>query len=494
MLKVDQIQSIQHSVLVEKKSIRQVAKETGYSRNTVRKYLQEGATVRQVLRPKQARKRRAQEAIQEKVTSLLESTTSSTTRKQQLTAAKVRKMLARDGVRASQSTVQRVLRERRRRDKEVFVPLPHPPGEEALVDFFEVVVDVGGQRRKVFMFLMRLPYSGRDFVWLYDRCDQVAFLDGHVRAFAYFGGVPRRMVYDNLTAAVRKVVPNRELAPRFQALACHYVFEPCFARPGQGHDKGGVESRGRHLRGQHLAPIPSGAHLDDISKALLDEVEAESQVLKNRQGKTVAERFEDERAVLGPLPATPFTAPECRPLSISSKSTFTFKGVTYSVPARLARLRATLYIGTTDLVVVCNQETVTLPIRKPGESGVQYLHYLPVLRHKPQAVRQVAGLIIKEMGEPFQGLWRLLEETHGGRNAARHFAAILSAVHDHGIDVVRDALVTALSSNRADLLALAGRLARHVPDVVVPSQLAWVKVEQVSANTFDYLTVSEVAS
>ena len=82
-------------------------------------------------------------------------------------------------------------------------------------------------------------YSGRDFCWLYERQDQLALLDGHVRAFAHFGGVPQRMVYDNLKPAVRRSqFPRRQLTERFQALASHYLFEPCFARPGEGHDKG----------------------------------------------------------------------------------------------------------------------------------------------------------------------------------------------------------------------------------------------------------------
>ena len=80
------------------------------------------------------------------------------------------------------------------------MPLVHRPGDEAQVDFFEVTVELGGERRKAWKFLMRLMYSGRDFVRLYDRQDQVAFLDGHVRAFAHFGGVPARIVYDNLAA------------------------------------------------------------------------------------------------------------------------------------------------------------------------------------------------------------------------------------------------------------------------------------------------------
>ena len=97
------------------------------------------------------------------------------------------------------------------------MPLIHRPGE-AQIDFFEVVVEVGGERRKAWEFLLRLMYSGREFAWWYERCDQLAFLDGHVRAFAHLGGVARRCVYDNLAAAVRKIVgARRELTGRFLA-------------------------------------------------------------------------------------------------------------------------------------------------------------------------------------------------------------------------------------------------------------------------------------
>ncbi len=76
-------------------------------------------------------------------------------------------------------------------------------------------------------------YSGRDFCWLYERQDQLAFLDGHVRALAHFGGVPQRMVYDNLKPAVQRLqFPRCQLTERFQGLASHYPFESCFARPG----------------------------------------------------------------------------------------------------------------------------------------------------------------------------------------------------------------------------------------------------------------------
>ena len=123
---------------------------------------------------------------------------------------------------------------------------------------------------------MRLMYSGRDFAWIYPRQDQVSFLDGHVRAFAHWGGVPARIAYDNLRAAVVRILVGgeRTLTARFQALASHYLLEPCFCRPGEGHAKGGVEARGKALRQQLLVPIPAAPTLEAINAMLLARLDA----------------------------------------------------------------------------------------------------------------------------------------------------------------------------------------------------------------------------
>jgi transposase len=148
----------------------------------------------------------------------------------------------------------------KRAAQEVYVPLTYAPGDVCQVDFFEVEVEVAQVRQTVHMFLARLMSSGRDFCWLYPRQDQVSFLDGHVRAFAHFGGVPKRAVYDNLKAAVQRhlIGSDRELSHRFATLTTHYAIEANFCRPYTGHDKGGVESRGKNIRLQSMVPIPSG--------------------------------------------------------------------------------------------------------------------------------------------------------------------------------------------------------------------------------------------
>src|SRR5215216_3647565 len=268
MLRMDQVHVIRHKVLLEGKSVRSVAKEMGVSRNTVAKYLKNPEPVRVARTQKPAP---VMEMVAPRIEEILVEWRERTTPKQRITGTRIHRQLVEEGYEVGLTTVRDYLREKRRRQAEVFIPLVHRPGDEAQVDFFEVAVEEGGHRRKAWKFVMRLMYSGKDFVWLYERCDQLSFLDAHVRAFSYLGGVPRRVVYDNLTAAVKKVVRRREreLTERFMALCSHYLFEPCFARPGEGHDKGGVEARGKAIRLAHLTPSPQGEMLSEISEILL---------------------------------------------------------------------------------------------------------------------------------------------------------------------------------------------------------------------------------
>ncbi|HSK85023.1 MAG TPA: IS21 family transposase, partial [Rubrobacter sp.] len=231
---MDQVHVVRHKILVEGQSIRSVSRQMSISRNTIRKYLKVSEPVRVA---RQKKPSPVMEMIAPRVEEILSEWRGRTTAKQRITGTRVHRQLVEEGYEVGLTTVRSYLREKRRRQGEVFIPLVHRPGEEAQVDFFEVTVEESGRVRKAWKFVMRLMYSGRDFVRLYDRTDQISFLDAHVRAFSYLGGVPRRVVYDNLTAAVKKIVGSeRELTDRFMALASHYLFEACFARPGEGHD------------------------------------------------------------------------------------------------------------------------------------------------------------------------------------------------------------------------------------------------------------------
>src|SRR5438045_3713619 len=316
MLRMDQAYVIRHKVLVEKISVRRVARELGVSRNTVRRYI-EGATPG--VRVAVPRRRPVKERIWPRLEQLLAEAPRWTGGKQRLTAARLHELLLTESCVVSDRVVREMVAEWKRRREEVFVPLVYKPGDAGEVDFVEVLVCVAGGRRKAWMFRLRLMYSGRDFAWLYPRQDQVCFLDGHVRAFEHFGFVPHRLLYDNLRAAVARILVGSErvLSLRFLELATHYLIEASFARPRTGHDKGGVEARGKGIRWQELVPIPSGPDLRSISTALLARLDARIEKCRS-DGHTIGERFAEERPHSLPLPAVPFRAASFHHVEASS--------------------------------------------------------------------------------------------------------------------------------------------------------------------------------
>ena len=313
---MDQVHVVRHKVLVEGRSQRAVARELGLARVTVRKYLEQAAPARKS--EAAPRPRPVWDAVAERVEALLAESVRWTGGKQRLTATRLHELLLAEGHRVGVTVVKDAVAEWKRQRREVFVPLTYRPGDLAEVDFFEVLVDVDGTRRKAWLFLMRLMYSGRDFAWIYERQDQISFLDGHVRAFAHFDGVPARVAYDNLRAAVVRILVGgaRTLTPRFAALASHYLLEACFCRPGEGHDKGGVESRGKAVRQQALVPIPVGPTLAVINAALLAQMDARLDTQRDAAGQTIGVRFAEEQRQFRPRRRRsrrrPRRSPRCR--------------------------------------------------------------------------------------------------------------------------------------------------------------------------------------
>lgn len=484
MLRMDQVHVIRHKVLVEGQSRRAVARQLGVSRNTVRKYLEVSAPVR---RESRARARPVLEAVTARMEALLEQWSLRSTAKQRVTGSRLHQELVEEGFRVGVTTVRSYLRERRRRAAEVFVPLVHRPGE-GQVDFFEVTVEEGGQRRKAWKFLLRLMYSGRDFVWLYDRCDQLSFLDGHVRAFETLGCVPRRLVYDNLSSAVkRRVGSERELSEPFRALVSHYLFEPCFARPGEGHDKGSVESRGKAIRLQHLTPIPCGESLAVIAQAVQGKVDLAFAAKVDVEGVLATERFAEEQLHCLALPAVALPARRVVLVSVSRRSLVRIEAVQYSVPSPWAGLEATAYVGVETIRLICRGEELELARQRRGTRAIRYRHYLAELAKKPQAVRQVAPELVAELGEPYGRLWEVLVGRHGAAEAARVLSRIVGAIVDRGEVEVAAALSRAMAQQRCDLLELQAPPPPTPRCIEVPPALATFAVETARATDFDWL-------
>jgi transposase len=483
---MDQVHVVRHKVLVEGRTQRSVARELGLSRTTVGKYVECAMPVRKS--EAGPRPRPVWDTVATRVQGLLTESAQWTGGKQQLTATRLHALLVAEGHRVGVTVVKEAVAEWKRQRREVFVPLTYRPGDLAEVDFFEVLVDIDGTRRKAWLFLMRLMYSGRDFAWIYERQDQISFLDGHVRAFAHFGGVPARIAYDNLRAAVVRILVGgaRTLTVRFAALASHYLIEACFCRPGEGHDKGGVESRGKAVRQQALVPIPSGTTLATINDALVAQMDARLDTKRDAAGHTIGDRFAEEQRLFRPAPIA-FASEATTLATVTPRALVRLEGAVYSVPTRWAGLDLIVRIGAATVTIIGRDGTpIAHPRKRFGQRSIDYRHYLGELARKPQAVRQVLPDLLRDLGSPFPAIWDQLQCAHGPREAARLFAKVLGHLETHGAPIVIPALTTALAAGTPLLLALTpARSPDRIALAAIPAALRTIEVGSGCAADYD---------
>jgi transposase len=375
-------------------------------------------------------------------------------RKQRHTAVRIyRRLRDEHGYRGGLTVVKDAVRAWRGRNAEVFVPLAHPPGE-AQADFGEAEVTLDGRPAKVAVFVMTLPYSDALFCCAFPRECTEAFLEGHVRAFAFFGGVPRRISYDNLKIAVAKIVGSRQrkVTGEFLRLASHHLFEAHFCLVRRPNEKGHVETLVSYARRNFLVPVPC---LRDGLEGLNARLEADCRADLSRRlrGKpaTKGELLAEERAALLPLPAEALTAARVEQPHADSLSLVRFDTNDYSVPTGFAHRRVTA-IGTVDAVrIAVGDRVVAVHRRSWGREGVFYdpVHYLALLERKPGALDFAAPLEGWKLPVCFGVLRRRLEAEFGGPGT-RQFIKVLRLLEGASLPELARAIERALELGTAD--------------------------------------------
>jgi transposase len=481
---------VRHACHVEGLSQREAARRFGIDPKTVAKMLRHAVPpgyrrTKPPLRPKL-------DGVIAAIDAILEADRTAPP-KQRHTAKRIHDRLrAEHGFTGSYTIIKDYVREQRARSREVFVPLAHPPGH-AQVDFGEAVAVIGGTRQKIHFFCLDLPHSDAGFVKAYPAERLEAFLDGHNAAFAFLGGVPRSILYDNTKLAVARILGDgqRQRTRAFAELQSHYLFLDRFGRPGKGNDKGKVEGLVGYARRNFLVPIPMAASFAELNAHLERRCLDRLGDRVRGQSESIGERLERDLAALQPRPAVPYDACDRRPARVSSLALVRYDRNDYSVPTAYGHRPVLVKGYVEEVVIACGAEIIARHPRSYAREDFVFdpLHYLALIERKIGALDQAAPLQGWDLPEAFATLRRLLE-ARMGKHGKREHVQVLRLLEAFRLEdvhaAVREALkLGAIGYDAVKHLVLC-RIERRPPklDLAAYPYLPRVTVAATSASAY----------
>jgi hypothetical protein len=276
-----------------------------------------------------------------------------------------------------------------------------------------------------------------------------AWVDGHVHAFAFFGAVPRSIVYDNDRCLVAKILPDgtRKRASLFSGFLSHYLIRDRYARPGKGNEKGNVEGLVGYCRRNFMVPIPKFETWEAFNLWLEEQCRKRQSDKLRGESETIGERLVRDLAAMQPLPASPFEACDQTSGRVSSQSLVRYKTNDYSVPVAWGHQEVWVRGYVDEVVIGCRSEVIARHPRcwQREEVIFQALHYLPLIEQKINALDQAAPLQGWQLPEAFETLRRLMEarmHKHGKREYVQVLRLLesfdiadLQAAVEHAVDL-----------------------------------------------------------
>jgi transposase len=438
---------IRRRVLVDGLSKRQACQDYGLHWHTLTKIL--GHTEPPGYRQVRPRRKRKLEPFLPIIHEILKQDRQ-VRRKQRHTARRIFDRLRDEhGYDGGYTIVKDAVRVWRNQRAEVYMPLVHPPGE-AQVDFGYAYVILNGEEVKVALFVMTLMYSDAVFCCVFPRECSETFLEGHCRAFEFFGGVPRRIAYDNTKTAVAKIVGKRkrELTRHFLRLQSHYLFDCHFCLVRRPNEKGQVEGLVGYTRRNFLVPVPRTSSLESLNANL--EQQCRDDLQRRLRGQTVikAVLLEEERSALRALPPQHFEARRVANGQSDSLSLVRFDCNSYSVPTAYAHQPVTVIGSVEQVRIVCRDHLVATHPRDWGREHVAFdpRHYLALLERKPGALDFARPLVNWRLPACFDILRHRLEAEldHQG---TREYIKILRLLEKTTIPQLADAIEQCLAIN-----------------------------------------------
>lgn len=477
MLIMDVIAEIRRRHRISKESISSIARSLNLSRPTVRRHLQtETEPVYQ--RRHQPLPQLGQ--YQQTLESWLD-VERHLPRAQRRSARRLFEGLQAEGYRGAYDSVQRFVKAWKAKavgasSQQAFVPLIFAPGEVCQFDWSHEQVELAGVMQTIKVAHFRLAHSRQMFLAAYPRETQEMVFDAHDRAFAFFGGVPLRMVYDNLKAVVEAIFTGKErrFNRRFMALANHYLFEPVACTPASGWEKGQVENQVGNVREWLFTPLARFPNLEALNAWL--EIRCRELALRKHPAasSTIAECFAREQTTLRPI-TMPFDGYVEQMLRVSSTCLVSLDRNRYSAPAGFAGRVVSVRSSANRVRIVADGELIAEHVRRYGRDQLIYdpWHYLPILEKKPGALRNGAPFVEWELPPPIKIVRdRILKQTRGDRA----FVELLIAAREVGLEPLTVACELALETgtvNAAVVLNELRRLTASAPPVALslPEQL-----------------------
>ena len=345
--------------------------------------------------------------------------------------------------------------------REVCVAQSYDWGVEAQVDWYEAYADLGGERTKLYVFALRSMASGAAFHCAFSNATQQAFLEAHELAFAWFGGVFHRLRFDNLSSAVKKILrgQRRQETSRFIAFRSHWRFAAEFCTPGEGHEKGGIESEAGYFRRNHWVPVPQALDLVDLNRQLAVACRQDEQRTISGRSQTVGEAQLVERPHLLPL------ASEGMDLALTSFPTVNGLGCAqvrtnfYSVPlAAGIEVHAKAYASRVELWHEGNCVAHHARCYGHQQQILELEHYLDVLWRKPGALAGSTALDQQRQAGlwpvSFDQIWQALMARQGKQNGTRQMVGLLKLGQQYGRDKLQESVETALAVGCSDAAAV----------------------------------------
>ena len=462
----------------EKKAVREIARATSLSRNTVRKYLR----VEKVEEPQYRRETGLTKLspFHERIVQALK-VDARRPKHERRTARALFEELKVAGYEGGYSRLTDFIRAWRQGEGQnlkttAFVPLAFELGEAFQFDWSEEGLVIGGVYRRVQLAHMKLCASRAFWLVAYPSQGHEMLFDAHTRGFTAMG-IARRGIYDNMKTAVDKVKKGkgRVVNTRFATMCAHYLFDADFCNVASGWEKGIVEKNVQDSRRRVWQEVTSRrwGSFEELNAWLGQRCRELWQQIRHPEHDafTVAEMLEHERAHLMPMTA-PFDGYVEKPARVSSTCLVSVASNRYSVPCELAGQMVSTRLYPGRVKVVAGERTVADHERLVNEGRTQYdwQHYVPLLQRKPGALRN--GAPFADLPEPLQQLRRaLLREDGGDRVMAQVLALVPAAGLDAVLVAVELALQAAPPSGRVSVehvLNVLGRLnAAPTPDKVI---------------------------